>query len=169
MIGIGPYAFNASSLVEITIPLSPGLRIGRWAFNMNQKLTTVNFVGNTYAGSFGEGAFWSCTSLVEITIPVLADSPINIGDRCFRDCFRLAKIIFSKNADLGNEVFQNCNSLLLIDFRNATKVAKLGTNVFPISNYKIVVPDSLYAEWILAENWSTYADHIVKASEYVEP
>ena len=30
---------------------------------------------------------------------------------------------------------------------------------------KIIVPDSLYDEWIAAANWSTYANYIYKASE----
>ena len=34
---------------------------------------------------------------------------------------------------------------------------------------KIVVPDALYDEWIVATNWATYASRIVKASEFVEP
>jgi hypothetical protein len=34
------------------------------------------------------------------------------------------------------------------------------------STCKIIVPDSLYDEWIVAANWSTFANQIVKASEY---
>ena len=30
---------------------------------------------------------------------------------------------------------------------------------------KIIVPDSLYDEWIAATNWSTYANYIYKASD----
>ena len=32
-------------------------------------------------------------------------------------------------------------------------------------NLKIIVPDELYDTWIVATNWSTYANKIVKASE----
>ena len=31
---------------------------------------------------------------------------------------------------------------------------------------RFVVPDNLYDEWIAATNWSTYADRIIKTSEY---
>lgn len=56
-----------------------------------------------------------------------------------------------------------------MDFSQATAVPELSnTDAFGSTNstFKIVVPDSLYNDWIVATNWSTYASHIVKASEY---
>ena len=43
-----------------------------------------------------------------------------------------------------------------------------GTSVFTSipSDCKIVVPDSLYDTWVAATNWSTYANNIIKASEF---
>ena len=35
------------------------------------------------------------------------------------------------------------------------------------STFKIIVPDALYSQWIVATNWSTYASQIVKTSEYI--
>ena len=56
----------------------------------------------------------------------------------------------------------------MVDFSQATAVPTMhNTNTFQNTNntFKIVVPDALYNDWIVATNWSTYASHIVKASE----
>lgn len=33
-------------------------------------------------------------------------------------------------------------------------------------NFQIVVPDYLYSKWIIEPNWSTYADYIIKKSDW---
>lgn len=65
--------------------------------------------------------------------------------------------------------FKNCSSLELIDFSEATAIPAFSDNqtfTGASSTFKIVVPDALYDQWIVATNWSVYASHIVKASEY---
>jgi hypothetical protein len=55
------------------------------------------------------------------------------------------------------------------DFRASQSVPTLSsTNAFNNipSDCKIVVPDTLYDEWIVAENWSTYTSYIIKESEW---
>ena len=59
----------------------------------------------------------------------------------------------------------------MVDFRSANSVPSLAaTSAFTgvNSNYKIVVPDSLYETWINATNWSntSIVSHIIKASDY---
>ena len=53
------------------------------------------------------------------------------------------------------------------DFSHHTSIPSLGDSGFggiKVSQ-KIVVPDSLYEDWIAATNWSTYSSNIVKKSE----
>lgn len=60
--------------------------------------------------------------------------------------------------------------LELIDLSHCTSVPSLSVAELPKQNPKlqIVVPDELYDQWIVATNWATYANYIIKASEYVE-
>jgi len=53
------------------------------------------------------------------------------------------------------------------DFSHHTSIPSLGDSGFGgIKSFqKIVVPDSLYENWIVETNWSTYANNIVKKSE----
>ena len=55
------------------------------------------------------------------------------------------------------------------DFSNHTSIPKMEHyNAFwniP-TTCKIIVPDALYNEWIVAEFWSEYADHIIKKSDW---
>lgn len=59
--------------------------------------------------------------------------------------------------------------LELIDLSNCTSVPNLTETQLPTDpQLKIKVPDALYDDFIVATNWVTYANNIVKASEYVE-
>lgn len=79
------------------------------------------------------------------------------------------------NFDIGNGCsyvsFDQFYNLSKVDFRRVDHVipAENGNVLRWITtNYKIIVPDALYDEWIVAEHWEKKASHIVKASEYEE-
>lgn len=97
-----------------------------------------------------------------------------IGSNAFENCFNVESIAFPSNlVSIGMWAFNNGSvrtMVTLFDFRNAIQVPILNVSSFGNlkDTCKIVVPDALYDQWIAAENWSTYADHIVKASEYTE-
>lgn len=60
-------------------------------------------------------------------------------------------------------------SLKLIDLTHCSSVPSLSSATLPNNiALKIKVPDALYDDFIVATNWATYANKIVKASEYVE-
>lgn len=60
-------------------------------------------------------------------------------------------------------------SLRLIDLSHCSSVPSLSSATLPRNiALKIKVPDALYDDFIVATNWVTYANNIVKASEYVE-
>ena len=69
---------------------------------------------------------------------------------------------------IGASAFYLCSSVVFYDFSTHEFVPTIASNTFTniASDCKIIVPDSLYDEWIAASNWSTYASKIVKASEY---
>ena len=69
----------------------------------------------------------------------------------------------------GIDMFYGCTSLELVDMTGSTGVPILNNvNNFANTNntYKIVVPDSLYDEWIAATNWASIASHIMKQSDW---
>lgn len=68
---------------------------------------------------------------------------------------------------------RDCPNIKLYDFSKVSVVPTLAysasstfLNINPLC--KIVVPDSLYDEWIVATNWTAFQSYIVKASEVVE-
>lgn len=116
--------------------------------------------------SIGDSAFSGCESLISVE---LSDSVTSIGGYAFSGCTALISIVFGNGiTSIGDYVFNNCSALKLVDFRSATAVPTVGSGIFynTSTNRRIVVPDALYDEWIVATNWVSYADYIIKASEY---
>lgn len=66
--------------------------------------------------------------------------------------------------------FNGCSALEEVDFREATSVPTLSNvNCFANTNetFRILVPDSLYSQWIAASVWSEQGivEHIMGATE----
>ena len=113
-------------------------------------------------------SFQGCNLLTSIEIPA---SVTSIGYSAFNNCTSLISIeIPASVTSIGNRAFNSCTNCLKYDFSNHTSVPTLGTSAFDniIANFKIIVPDALYDEWIAATNWSNYASYIIKKSEYTE-
>lgn len=107
-------------------------------------------------------------------IAVDISSAVEIGDRAFVYCNELSSPIkFNKGlATLNEHTFGQNNKVPYYDFSLHESIPTLvNSNTFYFKNIsvKIVVPDNLYDQWIIATNWATYASRIVKASEFVEP
>ena len=118
----------------------------------------------------GNWAFEGCYWLTKIVIP---SHVVSIGN-AFANCVNLAyPIVFNRDYQtLQPYTFYGCVSVPYYDFRKATIIPSMANiNTFHNipSSTRIVVPDFLYDEWIVATNWSVYADRIVRASEFVEP
>ena len=123
----------------MTTSSSSGL-FGQSGSSKNCYCTAVRFATVT---GIDYGAFGSCYSLTSIVLP-------------------------SRVAGINTAAFYYCYSIIKYDFSQCTSVPTLSnTNAFDSINgiCKIIVPDSLYDEWIAASNWSTYANYIYKASE----
>lgn len=148
------------ALTNMVIPIRT--RIGSEVFNYCYSLTNVVIPKNT---SIGVNAFSNCFSLTNV---IFAGSSITIGQEAFVRCYSLTNIVIPNITNIEPYVFQYCFSLTKYDFSQCSGVPTLSnTNAFSGINRiaKIIVPDSLYDEWIAAANWSTYADYIYKASE----
>lgn len=98
--------------------------------------------------------------------PLVTDIP----SFAFAECTALKRVVVKGNiTQIATYAFLNDTAMELYDFTQCTSIPTLsGINAFNKipTTCKIVVPDALYDEWKAATNWSTYADRIVKASEY---
>lgn len=103
---------------------------------------TYNFAGNIVSNTYGngkglivfeedlteiwEGAFQSCSTLVEITIPDVIN---NIRNQAFERCINLVNIIIPDNVKtLGEHAFWNCQSLSSIIIPN--DIESIGREAF---------------------------------------
>jgi hypothetical protein len=78
--------------------------------------------------SIGEGAFWDCSALTEVTIP---SSVTSIGVRAFRGCKALTSItIPSSVTSIGDAVFYGCSALTNVTFGAESSLASIGSYVF---------------------------------------
>ena len=138
--------------------------IGEYAFYYSKK-EDINIPSSVT--NIGKSAFYN-SNFVEI----VAKNVVGEVNQAFRACPFLKKVVLGDIDKISNYCFYTSSQLELLDLRKCTKIPLLdNTNALgSINNYfKIVVPDALYDEWIVATNWATYASRIVKASEFVEP
>jgi len=165
-IGVGAFE-NCTDITSITIPYGV-TSINNHTFYGCTGLTGITIPNNVT--SIGESAFSGCSGLTSITIP---DSITSMGDYCFQNCQGLTSIAIGSGVNnIGDSTFSGCNNCTIFDFRESTSVPTLD-NVSAFdntpSNKEIVVPDSLYDDWIVANNWSSDTNNIrpciVKASQ----
>ena len=91
--------------------------------------------------SIGDGAFWSCTRLITITIP---ESVISIGDDAFCHCESLKSITIPEGVtSIGNSTFFYCNGLTSITIPES--VTSIGNYAFKTceSLTSITIPNSV--------------------------
>ena len=157
------HAFESCySLKSITIPINLR-RPSYYAFNNCYSLKFIVFTTNL--ASIYNDLCYNCYSLKSITIPRVK----SIGAGAFCNCYSITSITMPDSViSIGSNTFFACYSITRYDFTSATTIPTLShINAFTNINgiCKIIVPDALYDEWIVATNWATYADYIYKASE----
>ena len=162
---IGNFSFCACySLTSIVIPNSIE-RIGGSAFQDCSSLASV-VIPESVTGT-GTRTFQGCYSLASVVIP---ESLTSLGNYSFHTCYSLASVVIPNGIkSIGAYLFSNCYGMAYYEFTALKSLPTLAnTNAFNNipSDCKIVVPDSLYDTWIAATNWSTYANNIIKASEF---
>ena len=151
------------SLASVVIPNSV-TSMGNWAFANCYFLSSVVIGSNVKI--INGNAFLNCYSL---SLLVIGNSVTRINGNAFESCYSLASVVIPNSVtSIGSDAFKHCKSVALYDFSACESRVGLGTNAFYdiAGDCKIIVPDALYVSWKTAENWSTYASQIVKASEY---
>lgn len=136
------------------------------AFYHCKKLESIEIPTSVFL--LGTQAFRDCVSLVQVICP---SSVTTIKGSAFRDCDKLKKVVFEGaiTSSIPISTFQDCPVLEIVNFSNCASVLKLD-NISAFSGVpntcKIVVPDALYDDWIVASNWSKFASQIIKKSDY---
>ena len=169
VVAIAEYAYSrCRNLREIVF--NEGLTsIGSSAFEESINITSINLP--TTISKLSKRCFAQIGELRTFTIP--ADAPLQaLSNNMLWNSPLLTKFIVPKNIILVDGfAFEGCSGLEYIDFSLLAKVPTL-PNTTPFSGVtkaKFIVPDALYDEWISATNWATFADRIVKDSEYTRP
>lgn len=169
VVAIAEYAYTrCNNLSEIVF--NEGLSsIGQYAFSECVMVESINLP--ITISQLGSHCFGKMSALQTLTIP--EDAPIRTLPRNMLWVSPLlTKFIVPKNVtNVAVYAFEGCSGLEYIDFSLLTNVPTLdNTNAFSgVNMAKFIVPDALYNEWIAATNWATFADRIVKDSEYTRP
>ncbi|MBP3496792.1 MAG: leucine-rich repeat domain-containing protein [Alistipes sp.] len=153
---------NGGSLIHGTL-LEGVTSIGSSAFSNCYSLASINIPEGVT--NIGSSAFSNCRSLASINIP---EGVTNIESSAFSNCRSLASINIPEGVtNIESSAFSNCSGVAFFDFSNHSTIPTLGSaTVFSTTYGKIIVPDALYDEWIVATNWATYASQIIKKSEW---
>ena len=159
---IGEYAF--CKCINLT-----NLEIYRNVINIKQRaFQECTSLKKIYIEEVSEkldkSAFLGCTSLEEVHIKDIKE----IGDYVFSECTSLKKIIIenpSSSFIIETSLFYNCNSLQVVDFSKSSLIPEIEATFLlkPIpmnNNLQILVPSSLYNEWINTTGWTYYKNYI---------
>lgn len=162
-IGYRALRYN-ESVARLSLP-STLTAISDYSFNGMTNLTSLTIPASVT--SIGTHAF-ALSVLTTLVIPQGVTRP---GYGCCTNCNRLKTVtLLQTKGSVASNSYSGCTSLQYVSFPNAEVMITLeAADAFSNTTCSIIVPDALYDEWIAATNWSTYADRIVKASEYVEP
>lgn len=158
----GTYPFaECTSLKSVVMPCNL-ISGSAYLFYYCSALETIS---SEVLASIGSSAFINCCALTRASF---MGNNVTVSSLAFRNCYSLTYIKLKCDSIAAN-AFDGCTSMAVYDFSDCTYVPSLAnTNAFTSipSDCKIVVPDSLYDSWIATTNWSTYANYIIKKSEF---
>ena len=160
---IGERCFqNCGAMQDLKFPAAVTV-IPSLTFQSCAAMPYAEFLGPV--SRIGAQAFTTCNSLKEFEV---GSGVTSIESQTFNACNTIQKIVFLGNIEsIATKAFNNCYGCRVFDFRNNTAIPTLTADAFTNtpSSKKIVVPDSLYETWRIADVWSNFQNSIVKASE----
>lgn len=162
---IANYALkNCSALKSVVLP-SGVAKLGIESFNSCYSLKSI-IIPNSVT-EIGASSFEQCYSLASVVIP---SEITEIESEFVYKCYSLTSVVIPSGVTaVNNYVFYGCGSLRFCDFSSLSAVPTLlNSNSFSsvASDCNIIVPDSLYDEWIAATNWSSHASKIIKKTDW---
>lgn len=166
IVSIANMAFNAANIKRICLPQNV-TTIGTQSFQTSRVKKVYLSKALT---AIPNQAFHQCRFMVNIEIH---EGVKSIGMYGIADTDAVAEIVFPQSIEsIGNYACYGFMVAAYLDFSKCTAIPTLAA-ASSIGNLhadtKIIVPDALYDQWIVATNWTTHKDRIVKNSEYVRP
>ena len=177
--------FNTSNVTDMqnffyrcevltAVPLFDTSKVTNMGSMLNSctKITTVPLFNTSNVTSMSS-MFYACAFLPSVRI--LDASNVKNVSSMFYNSTSLKEVVIEKissKVTSSSKWFGYCKALEVVYFKDATSIPKLsGTDAFTNvpSTCKVVVPDTLYDEWINATNWSAINVTWVKQSEYENP
>lgn len=185
---IGAYAFYYQSQVtNVSVPNTvTSIGVSAFAYSGITSFTVPPLISTLSNDMFRDVTFTSdftipdnvttlnsgCLAQIHINNIYMSDSVTTIQSGG-QEAFYSANINYIKWSNgLQNQVFGAdswCYAayIKIHDFRTYTAVPEVSAERYAfISLVNIVVPDSLYNDWIAADGWSSVANKIIKVSEY---
>jgi len=92
-----------------------------------------------------------------------------LGTSVFSECGGLTSLTFPSGlTTIGNSCFQYIPNIAYYDFSACLQVPTLGSGCFTYiaDDCKIIVPNSLYNDWVATSGWSSYASYIISKSDW---
>jgi hypothetical protein len=163
LLGKGGDDFYLKSLIDRTvteIDIPEGVKqIGAYSLNYCGKLKRVTFPETlTYVGV---SSVSNCPLLERVVLSLGCNA---VRSYAFSADTGLKSVVLGDTVEVQAGAFSGCTSCILYDFTRCTSVSTLAnTNAFQAINAEaaILVPASLYRDWVVATNWVSLADHIV--------
>jgi hypothetical protein len=163
---IGAMAFQETYIKRICLPPNVAT-IGNQSFQtsraesvyLSKALTTIPQQG-----------FHQCRYM---RVCEIQEGVTSLGNYALGDTEVLVMVVFPQSiTSLATFACYGLTMAAYLDFSKCTAIPTLAA-ANSIGNLhadtKIIVPDALYDQWIVATNWTTHKDRIVKNSEYVRP
>ena len=143
------------------VSLSECLTVGSSAFRTHYNLSTVNLPQCTYIYN---QAFAQDAQLTTISLPVCK----TLSTGCFNGC-GLTDVYLPEIQTLGQNAFINCRALSRVVLGGSTVVTLSNSNAFNSTTAEIWVPESLYNNYLTANNWSKMWNAGRTLSSYTPP
>lgn len=156
---IGAYAFdNCKALSSAIIPESVTY-IDSYAFHDCSSLKSIDIPDSV--SIMKQSVFHGCVNLESVKLP----SELTALDaNLFYQCAKITSITIPSKVKYVFGGALRCNNCLTFDFSACEQIPTLSNvNAFEgiHADAKIIVPASLYEEWIEATNWAAFKDYIV--------
>ena len=161
------YGFSSTAISNKTLKFSNSLT--QWlqtnAFNnMYGRIKTIDLSNLTLESNYSSISFTSCKSVEKVILPLTLTS---LFGGAFSGCVNIREVIFpSTLTELkSGTTFSNCQQATF-DFTRCQQIPTLAaTNVFQSTgSTKILVPSTLYAQWITETNWASLASRIISVT-----
>ena len=138
-------------------------------FSGCSNLQEINIIQDGIIDYIGARSFLGCKSLKGNII--LSDKVTTIPEEAFANCHSLNSVTAQGAlTEIGARAFKSCFSLISIDLTACANIPTIDMTTFESvpskGPLKIIVPDNLYEQWIVASYWKNRADLIIKESDY---